>query len=132
MRFDSFKIRYPPNHSTITMMIVPKNSDIGWAAFCLIAIALASRRYSSLMLTKRCDIFFSAMKALMIRSPPSVSSSCASMSPHLPWTAADWLFSLRLTVPIIHPAKGATRMTKSVICQLIHSMVEKHTMMAIG
>ena len=45
---------------------------------------------------------------------------------------ADWLFSLRLTVPIIHPARGATTITKSVICQLTVSMVKKHTMMAMG
>ena len=65
------------------MMMVPRNSDMGWAALWRMTMAFMPLRNSSLMLMKRCSIFCSAMKALMMRRPPSVSSSCASMSPHL-------------------------------------------------
>ena len=44
----------------------------------------------------------------------------------------DWLFSLRLTVPMIQPATGATMSTKSVSCQLTVSIVAKQTKMAMG
>ena len=113
-------------------MMVPRNSDMGWAALWRIAMALTSFLYSSLMLIKRCNILCSAMNALMMRRPPSVSSSCASISPQRFCTVADCDFSLRLTLPIIQPASGATMITNTVSCQLTVSMVAKHTMMAMG
>ena len=114
------------------MMMVPRNSDMGCAALWRIAIALTSFLYSSLILIKRCNILCSAMNALMMRRPPSVSSSWANMSPQRFCTVADCDFNLRLTLPMIQPASGATTMTNTVNCQLTVSMVAKHTIMAIG
>ena len=132
IRLEALRIRYPPNHNTTTMMIVPKNSDMGWAALWRIAIEHTSLRYASLILTKRFIILCSAINALIIRRPPSVSSSCASISPQRPCTVADCDFNLRLTLPITHPASGATTITNTVNCQLTVSIVAKHTKMAIG
>ena len=107
------------------MTQVPRNSLMGCAELCRITMAFMASRKSLLVFEKRADILLSARKALMTRRPPSVSSSCDIMSPHCACAADDCLFSLRLTVPITHPAKGSTTMTKRVICQLMVKSVEK-------
>lgn len=132
IRSDSLRIRKPPNHRTITIIMVPRNSDMGWAAFWRMTISFMPLRNSLFTKMKRFSILCSAMNALIIRRPPRVSSSWAMMSPHCPCTADDWLFSFRLTAPIIQPASGATTMTNTVSCQLTVNRVKKHTMIAIG
>ena len=93
---------------------------------------MTALRYVSLTASKRSVIFFSAMKALMIRSPPSVSSSCDSMLPHSLCAVVPCALRRLLTCPIIMPAIGATTMTNRVSCQLTNIMVAKHIMIAIG
>ena len=114
------------------MTHVPRNSLMGWAELWRMTISFMAWRNSLLVFSKRSAIFFSAMNALMMRRPPSVSSSCDMMSPHCAWAADDWRFSLRLTTPMTHPARGSTTSTKSVIFQLMVNSVVKQTTRAIG
>ena len=78
------RIREPPNQSTMTIKMVPRNSLMGCANAWRMDTRLVASRYSLLHLLNRSIIFFSAVKALMTRRPPSVSSSCAMVSPHFP------------------------------------------------
>ena len=82
-------------------------------------------RYSLLHLSKRASIFFSAMKALMMRRPPSVSSSWDMVSLHLLCASSDWRFSFLPTVPMIHPMTGTTSRVNTVSCQLTAISVVK-------
>ena len=72
----------PPNHSTTTIIHVPKNSLTGCAADCRMATFIAADRYSLFTRVNRSSIFFSATNALMMRSPPRVSSMMLSPSLH--------------------------------------------------
>ena len=122
----------PPNHSTITMTHVPRNSLMGWAEVWRITIWFIAVRKSLLILIKRCSILLSAMKALMMRKPPSVSSSCDMISPHCDCATTDWLLSFLLITPITQPARGSTTITNSVSCQLTLKRVMKHTTRVMG
>ncbi len=125
-------ISHPPKSSTTTMIMVPMDSDTGCAALMRIVMAIMPRRNSLLMKLKRFAIFSSAMNALTMRSPPSVSSICAMISDSPACTLDDWFFRRLVTLPITHAAGGATMSTKSVSCQLVAKSVMKQMMMAIG
>ena len=113
------RIRVPPNHSTIMISTVPRNSLIGWARDWRIVTRLLFFLIASLTLSNLSDIFLSAMKALMMRSPPRVSSTWAITSLQSCCTSSDFLLRFFPTTPITHIISGAKRMVKAVICQLI-------------
>ena len=70
----------PPKHRTMRIMIEPRNSLTGWARTWRVLTLLYLRRILSVTESKRASIFFSALKALIIRSPPRVSSICDIVS----------------------------------------------------
>ena len=74
--------RMPPNHNTITIMTVPRNSLMGWASCCRLFTLITLSRCLSLTSAKRSFIFSSAQKALIMRSPPRVSSTWLIVSLH--------------------------------------------------
>ena len=118
-------ISVPPNHNTMTMSIVPRNSLIGCAICWRMLTRLMVLRYRLLDSVKRVFIFFSALKALMMRRPPSVSSSCDIKSLHCPWAMSEPRFSFFPTVPITQPMMGTMAMVNKVSCQLIIISVVK-------
>ena len=124
--------RMPPNHSTITIMTVPRNSLMGWASCCRLFTLITLLRCRSLTSAKRSFIFSSAQKALMMRSPPSVSSTWLIVSLHSACASLEFCFSLRPTLPITQPMSGTMASVNSVSCQLMKMSVEKYAMMRIG
>ena len=112
-------IKAPPNHSTIMIRTVPRNSLIGWASDWRIVTLLFFLLMASVTLSNLSDIFFSAMNALMMRSPPRVSSTCAITSLQSCCTSSDFLFRFLPTTPITHIISGANRIVNAVICQLM-------------
>ena len=82
-------------------------------------------RYSELMRLKRSFIFSSAQKALMMRSPPSVSSTWLMVSLHIACAFTEFCFSLRPTMPMNHPKMGTKMMVNSVSCHEMMMSVVK-------
>ena len=115
----------PPNQSTIIIITVPRNSLRGWARDCLVATLLEAFLSSLLTLVNLPTILSSAMNALMMRSPPSVSSSWDIVSLHLPWASRDCLLSFFPTAPMPHAITGTTRSVNRVSCQLVYMSVPK-------
>ena len=113
------RINAPPNHSTIIISTVPRNSLIGWARDWRMVTRLFFLLIASVTLSNLSDIFFSAMNALMMRRPPRVSSTCAITSLQSCWTSSDFLFRFFPTTPITHIISGANRIVNAVICQLM-------------
>ena len=113
------RMSVPPNHSTITITHVPRNSLTGCAIAWRMVTRMVALRSSLLTLRKRADIFFSARKALTMRRPPSVSSICDIVSLSFACASSDFCLSLRPTSPIIHPRTGNTVTVNSVSSQLI-------------
>ena len=126
------KINVPPNHSTATIRMVPKNSLIGCAIAWRIATLFVASRSSLLHLVKRLIILSSAIKALMMRKPPSVSSNCDIVSLHFACASSDWRFSFLPTTPINQPIPGNTIIVKRVNCQLTVTNVTKYIIIRIG
>ena len=62
---------------------------MGWANVCRIATLFVASRNSLLHFVKRLIILFSAINALMILKPPSVSSNCDMVSLHFPCASKD-------------------------------------------
>ena len=73
-------------------------------------------RYSELMPSNRLFILSSAQNALMMRSPPSVSSTCDIVSLHSDCAAIDLRLSFLPTYPINQPKMGTNTRVKSVSC----------------
>ena len=82
--------------------------------------------------SKRVFIFDSALNALMIRNPPSVSSICETRLPHWFCAVTDLRLRLLPTLPIMYPAIGNSINTKMVSSQLIKSIVPRYTSIMIG
>jgi len=122
----------PPNHNTTTISNVPKNSLIGCANAWRMATLLVASRNSLLHSVKRFIIFCSAIKALIIRSPPKVSSSWDIVSLHLACASSDCLFNFLPTLPMIHPIPGTTNNVNKVSCQLVIINVPKYMTIRIG
>ena len=93
---------------------------------------MVAARSSLLHFSKRADIFFSAMKALMILRPPRVSSICDVVSPSFCCATSDFALSLRPIEPITQPSTGMTQIVKSVSSQLMYTKVPKYITMNIG
>jgi len=119
------KISIPPNQRTKTISKVPRNSLIGWANVCRVATLLDASRSSLLHFVKRSTILSSAIKALIIRNPPKVSSSWDIVSLHLLWASNDWRLSFLPTCPISQPIPGNTKIVNKVSCQLVTIKVAK-------
>ena len=115
----------PPNHITMTIISVPRNSLMGWAICWRVFTRRTCSRYSELMRSKRRFILSSAQKALIMRSPPSVSSTWLIVSLHRACAFIERCFSLRPTMPITQPIRGTNTSVNSVSCQLISSSVVK-------
>ncbi len=126
------RISEPPNHNTSTISRVPRNSLIGCARAWRVATRFVALRNSLLHCVKRSIIFCSAMKALIMRRPPNVSSSWVIVSLHLPCASSDWRFSFFPTFPITHPIPGTTNRVNRVSCQLVASKVPKYITIKIG
>ena len=69
-----FRMSVPPYHSTATMMNVPRNSDTGWASMYLRFIFMKVFLTVSFISSNLAETLCSALNALMILSPPRVSS----------------------------------------------------------
>ena len=82
-------------------------------------------RYSELMRSKRRFIFSSAQKALIMRRPPSVSSTWLMVSLHRLCAFIDFCLSLRPTMPITQPISGTKMRVNRVSCQLMSTSVVK-------
>ena len=117
--------RIPPNHNTMTIITVPRNSLMGWASCWRMFTFMMLLRNSEFTLSKRSFIFSSAQKALMIRSPPRVSSTWLMVSLHSPCAATDFAFSFLPMIPMNHPNIGTKKMVNRVSCQLMMSSVVK-------
>ena len=115
----SEKMSVPPYQRTMTMTHVPRNSLMGWADAWRTATLLEAVRNSLVLRSKRWRILRSAVKALMMRIPPRVSSSWAIVSLHLFCASSDWRLSFRPMRPIAQPMSGRTMMVNMVSCQLV-------------
>ena len=121
----SLRINVPPNQSTIIIIIVPRNSLIGWANAWRVDTLAVFLLTASVMLSKRLFIFFSAMKALMTRSPPRVSSTCDMVSLQRFWASRERFLSCLPMAPMAQAITGTTRMVKRVSSQLVKIRVPK-------
>ena len=74
------RMRVPPNQSTMAIITEPSSSLTGWALDWRIATRVFLLRIASVMAPNLEDIFFSARKALIILSPPRVSSTWLMVS----------------------------------------------------
>ena len=74
---------------------------------------------------KRLFILCSALKALMIRNPPNVSSTCDIRSLHKFCATSDLRFNILPTRPMNHPMNGRTVMVNKVNSQLVAIKVPK-------
>ena len=90
------------------------------------------RYRSSVWAPNRRSIIFSALNALTTRSPPMVSSTLESMSPHLFCAFIDFSLSFFPTDPIMNPNRGSITNTKRVSCQLITSIIPRQATIMIG
>ena len=115
----------PPNQRTTIIIIDPRNSLTGCASACRIA-TLDVVRLSSLLVCRNLSfILSSAMNALMILSPPSVSSSWDMVSLHFACASRDSLLSCLPIALMAHAIRGTTRSVNRVSCQLVKSSVAK-------
>ena len=117
--------RIPPNHSTITIITVPRNSLIGCAICWRMFTLMMSFRYWLLTLSNRLFIFVSAQKAFTMRSPPSVSSTWLMVSLQRACAFMEFCFSFLPTIPINHPITGTNTSVNSVSCHDMMIRVEK-------
>ena len=77
------------------------------------------------MSLKRLFIFSSAQNALIMRSPPSVSSTCDMVSLHRLCASIDLRLSFLPTKPMNHPKTGTKTRVKSVSCHEMNSRAVK-------
>ena len=110
-------IRVPPNHSTIAISIEPSSSLTGCALDWRMATRLFFILICSVMPSKRELIFFSARKALIILSPPRVSSTWLMVSLQYCWASSDWALSRLPTALMMPTIMGANTSVKRVSCQ---------------
>ena len=113
------RIKVPPKNRAMVIRTVPRNSLTGWARACRIVTLLVFLRIASVTPSNLVDIFFSAMKAFITLSPPSVSSTWDITSLHNICTSRDLRFRFLPMIPMAQIIKGAKMIVKAVICQLI-------------
>ena len=83
------------------------------------------RRMAPVTPSKRPDMPFSALKALMMRRPPRVSSTCDMVSLQRDWASSEPRLSCLPMAPMIQPMTGTKMMVNRVSCQLMKSRVPK-------
>ena len=121
----SLRMRVPPNHSTMAIMMVPRHSLTGCARAWRVATRVFLTFMASVTRSKRRPILRSARKALMMRRPPSVSSTWLMVSLHRACASRDCSLSLRPILPMIHSITGANSAVKRVICHEMNSSTAK-------
>ncbi len=116
---------WPPNHRIIQSTNTPKNSDIGEARSRLKFI-LFLIKFSLVLVPKNFEpISFSALKALIILSPVSVSSNIDIKVPNCSCDCVDCFFRDLLTLPIINPITGSSTSRNNDNCGLIKTSIVK-------
>ena len=108
----------PPTQSTIINIMVPRNSHTGWAVACRTLTRASLRRIRSVMSWKRRRMVFSALKALITRRPPKVSSTWLIVSLQRLWASREERLSCLPMRPIIQMKAGAKTMVKIIISGL--------------
>src|SRR5574344_2287488 len=111
------RIRVPPNQRTIAIIMDPRSSLTGCALDWRIATLLSLERMDSVTFSNLEVIFFSARNALMMRSPPRVSSTWLIVSLQYFWASADWALSWRPIALMIQIMTGAKIITNRVSSQ---------------
>ena len=108
----------PPYHKMHSTAVMPRASDTGEAR-SLLLLALFFRWYiASFSDSNLSSIFFSALKALMMRMPPRVSSMVENSLPNCCSTFVFSFFNERPILPKIKPAMGKNINRKMVSCGL--------------
>ena len=115
----ALKTNCPPNHITITITIVLKNSLIGEDKSFFLSSLVIILLYSLLSFSKFLLMCFSALKAFIILSPDIFSSIIESKSPILFCPLSDDFFNDLPITPITNPVTGKSITTKVVSSGLI-------------
>ena len=106
----------PPTHNTMIIIIVPRNSLIGWANCWRVLTRMMLSLYWLFTLSKRLFILSSAQKALMIRRPPKVSSTWLMVSLQRLCASILRALSFRPIKPINQPNTGTKIIVNNVSC----------------
>ena len=115
----SLRMMVPPNHNTIIIRTVPRNSLIGCASACLVATLPVFFFTASVTLSNLFCILSSATNALITLSPPNVSSSWDMVSLHSACAWSERFFNVLPSALMSQISSGATRTVKMVSCQLV-------------
>ena len=90
------------------------------------------RAYLPFSAWKRASALCWALKALMMRSPPSVSSMLLRITPHCVCPSSDTRLRRLPTLPIIYPATGSSTSTNTVSCQLTRIIIVRQVIIIMG